>query len=183
MQNSPSYAGSVKKRFVISSFIGKLGVFKTLLDMKRGFVLFSDFSSLMGVAVMPEQFLKAVKAVRLRVSGVRLVLSVFELLIGDGIGDNDDKNDERSMECGVWIIIIAENWQKKIIYFDVHSSAANWSSGQIFITSIQISLIIFLFFHYRLSKTYSLNLSLKNTQGLYVFEGFKRKNKKMIRLI
>ena len=31
------------------------------------------------------------------------------------------------------------------IYIDVHSSAANWSLGQIFITSIHISLIIFLF--------------------------------------
>ena len=105
-------------------------MFKTLLDMKRGFVLFSDFSSLMGVAVMPEQFLKAVKAVRLRVSGVRLVLSVFELLIGDGIGDNDDKNDERSMECGVWIIIIAENWQKKIIY-QVHLPLFGSSNNQL----------------------------------------------------
>ena len=28
-------------------------------------------------------------------------------------------------------------------YIDVHSSAANWSLGQIFLTSIQISLIIF----------------------------------------
>ena len=31
-------------------------------------------------------------------------------------------------------------------YIDVHSSAANWSLGQIYITSIQIGLIFFLFF-------------------------------------
>ena len=62
---------------------------------------------------------------------------------------------------------------REMTYIDVHSSAANWSSGQIFITSIKISLIIFFVFQLRLSKTYSLNLSLKNTQGLYVFERLK----------
>ena len=31
-------------------------------------------------------------------------------------------------------------------YIDAHGSVANWSLGQIFITSIQISLIIFLLF-------------------------------------
>ena len=36
----------------------------------------------------------------------------------------------------------------KSLYIDIHSSAANWSSEQIFITSIQISLIIFLFFSF-----------------------------------
>ena len=44
-------------------------------------------------------------------------------------------------------------------YIDVHGSVANWSLGQIFITSIQISLIILLFFCFRLLKAYSLNLS------------------------
>ena len=32
-------------------------------------------------------------------------------------------------------------------YIDVHGIVAKWSSGQIFLTSIQISLIIFSFFN------------------------------------
>ena len=37
-------------------------------------------------------------------------------------------------------------------YIDVHSSVANTSSGQIFITSIQISLIIFFYFSFKAFK-------------------------------
>ena len=33
-----------------------------------------------------------------------------------------------------------------LLYIDVHSSVTNWSSGQIFITSFQISLVIFYFY-------------------------------------
>ena len=51
---------------------------------------------------------------------------------------------------------------------DVHSSVANLGSGHIFITSIQISLIIY-FFHFCLSKMYSLNLSLKKIHKSYMF--------------
>ena len=62
-----------------------------------------------------------------------------------------------------------------LILIDIHGSVANWSLGHIFVTSIQISLIIFfvLFFCFRLSQMYSLNLSLKSTQGLYIFESLK----------
>ena len=53
-------------------------------------------------------------------------------------------------------------------YIDVHSSVANWSSGQIFITSIQISLIIFLFFILGFQKRIA-SICLKKIHKGYMF--------------
>ena len=53
-------------------------------------------------------------------------------------------------------------------YIDVHSSAANWSSGQIFITSIHISLIIFLFFILDFQK-HIASICLKKIRKGYMF--------------
>ena len=51
-----------------------------------------------------------------------------------------------SLSPHLYLLISISLFLSPHFYIDVHSSAANWSSGQIFITSIQISLIIFLFF-------------------------------------
>ena len=53
-------------------------------------------------------------------------------------------------------------------YIDVHSSVANWSSGQIFITSIQISLIIFLFYMLGFQKRIA-SICLKKYTGAICF--------------
>ena len=57
---------------------------------------------------------------------------------------------------------------RKNHYIDVHGSAANWSLGQIFLTSIQISLIIFLFFIWGFQKRIASLFLFKKNKG-YMF--------------
>ena len=85
-------------------------------------------------------------------------------------------NNKNTPTAKLYAVKIAE---AVFLYIDLHSSVAIWSLGQIFITSIQINFIILVcFFYFRFSKMYSLNLSLENTQGLYVFGKLKIKRKK-----
>ena len=62
----------------------------------------------------------------------------------------------------------AAGWRQELGYIDVHCSAANWSSGQIFKTSIQISRIIFLFFILGFQKRIA-SICLKKIHKGYMF--------------
>ena len=50
-------------------------------------------------------------------------------------------------------------------------------NGQIYPLKIKFQAFTILYFHFRLSKTYSFNPSIKNTLGLNVFENFGRETK------
>ena len=67
-------------------------------------------------------------------------------------------------------------WIHKTPYMDVYGSAANWGSGQIFNTSIQISLIIYLFLLSGFQKSVA-SIRLKKYTRAIRFWKLKMKNK------